>query len=96
MIMLFFLHVIILDLNLIRQLSDVVTTQTGVFETYDSSKAIDGKDRFDVDTCNCCSVTNGSVPSLWQIDLRNKYLIDTVKIYGRADIGIVKFPLHIL
>lgn len=89
-IIIFFPHIINLDLNLVRQLTHVVTNQTGVYKTYDSTKAIDGKDRYDVNNCNCCSVTNGTVPSWWQIDLREKYLIDTIKIYGGGDTGNLK------
>jgi hypothetical protein len=57
---------------------------------YDSSKAIDGIQIYSIDHCECCSVTDGSVPSWWQIDLKNKYLIDKLEIFGRAE-GIKRY-----
>lgn len=46
-------------------------------------KAIDGIEKYDVDSCECCSVTDGDTPSWWQINLQNKYLIGDVEIFGR-------------
>jgi hypothetical protein len=79
------------DSNLIERIrADVTTTQSSTFPYYnrhdvDSSKAIDGLRNYSVDTCKCCSVTDGISPSWWQIDLRSKYLIGALQIFGRAE-----------
>jgi hypothetical protein len=53
--------------------------------------AIDGINNYDVDHCNCCSVTQATPsPSWWQVDLRENYTIYVVELYGRIDLGIFK------
>ncbi|XP_060589951.1 multiple epidermal growth factor-like domains protein 11 [Ruditapes philippinarum] len=78
------------DLNLIKRISaNVVTSQSSTYAPYqnpsdfNSSKAIDGVENYSVDTCKCCSVTNGPTPSWWQIDLKQRYLIGAIQIFGR-------------
>ncbi|XP_053388791.1 multiple epidermal growth factor-like domains protein 10, partial [Mercenaria mercenaria] len=76
------------DLNIIHGIRQTVRTNQSTTlppaANYGSSKAIDGVQSYTVDTCACCSVTYGTSPSWWQIDLRTKYLIEYVEIFGRA------------
>jgi hypothetical protein len=78
------------DLSLIERIREKVSTsQSSIFspnsnpQDYDSSKAIDGVQNYSIDTCKCCSVTDGVPPSWWQIDLGQKYLIGGLQIFGR-------------
>ena len=77
-------------MNLLDTIIDAKTRQSSILsnnnDRYGPSHAIDGMDNYDIDHCNCCSVTdNKNKSSWWQIDLRNKYIVDRLKIYGRGD-----------
>jgi hypothetical protein len=57
-----------------------------------SYNAIDGIDDYDVDHCNCCSVTQATPsPSWWKVDLKDKYKVYVVELYGRGDLSIYFF-----
>jgi hypothetical protein len=70
--------------------NEVLTSQSSIFTSdtisYGPSNALDGKPNYDIDHCQCCSVTNTG-DSWWQIDLRNMYSVDTLEIFGRGDLG---------
>ncbi|XP_060580614.1 protein draper-like [Ruditapes philippinarum] len=80
------------DLNIIERIREMVSTsQSSTFspdsnpQDFNSSKAIDGIPNYAIDTCKCCSVTNGAAPpSWWQIDLKQKYLLGGLQIFGRG------------
>ncbi|XP_060584935.1 uncharacterized protein LOC132740900, partial [Ruditapes philippinarum] len=79
------------EFNLIERIrTNVTTSQSSTYspsnnpQDFNSSKAIDGVQNYSVDTCKCCSVTDGVSPSWWQIDLKQKYLIGSLQIFGRA------------
>ncbi|XP_060589952.1 uncharacterized protein LOC132745148 [Ruditapes philippinarum] len=79
------------EFNLIERIRATVTTsQSSTFhsnnnpQNFNSSKAIDGVQNYSIDTCKCCSVTDGNSPSWWQIDLGQKYLLGGLQIFGRA------------
>ncbi|XP_060573942.1 multiple epidermal growth factor-like domains protein 6, partial [Ruditapes philippinarum] len=79
------------DYNLIERIrANVTTNQSSTYspssnpQDFDSSKAIDGVQNYLVDTCKCCSLTHGALPSWWQIDLGQKYLLSSLQIFGRA------------
>ncbi|XP_060573957.1 protein draper-like isoform X1 [Ruditapes philippinarum] len=83
-------YMFIADLNLIKRIrANVVTSQSSTFAPYqnpsdfNSSKAIDGVHNYSIDSCKCCSVTDGHIPSWWQIDLTQRYLIGAIQIFGR-------------
>jgi hypothetical protein len=86
---------IVSEFNLIDRIkANVTTSQSSIFSpdsNYNSRKAIDGKPNYLIDTCKCCSVTNGTSPSWWQIDLGKKYLIGGLQIFGRAASKIISF-----
>ena len=64
----------------------MVTSMSKVFFGYNSTLAIDGQDRYDLDTCNCCSVTGDkhATSVWWSLDLRKIYPLEEIVFYGRS------------
>jgi len=81
------------DTNVLNGVSsEVTTTQSGDYCTHfginSSQNALNDlyspqQTTNDTDLCRRCSVTTGTTPSWWEVDLGKMYLIAGIRVYGR-------------